>query len=291
MIDNPCYKKAVTIPYGISKIAIQRDFDKIEKNVVFMGALVPQKGFHLLADAWRVISVNFPGVKLYVVGSGQLYSKQIELGPKGVAIKKYENRIFQKLERNDKNVIFVGSVGPEERLSIFQKCSVAVVNPSGSTETFCLSGVELQQFGLPVVSARKFGLLDTVKHKKSGYLISHPRFLSSRILKLLKNEEKNKIMGIFGQVNVNNKYELNKIVLLWESLFDFLATNEKNALAEEILKLKIKSIQGVTGVLNRYLVLLFPNSWPTQVESWHMFKSVIRFLLNQIQNVWKRLGK
>ena len=142
-----------------------------------------------------------------------------------------------------------------------------------------------------MVSARKFGLLDTVKHKKSGYLISHPRFLSSRILKLLKNEEKNKIMGIFGQVNVNNKYELNKIVLLWESLFDFLATNEKNALAEEILKLKIKSIQGVTGVLNRYLVLLFPNSWPTQVESWHMFKSVIRFLLNQIQNVWKRLGK
>ena len=76
-------------------------FSQRSNIVVYVGGLLPYKGFHLLAKAWPIILKSVPDAELYVIGSGQLYNKEIEMGEYGLAERSYENcscNIYAKME-------------------------------------------------------------------------------------------------------------------------------------------------------------------------------------------------
>jgi glycosyltransferase involved in cell wall biosynthesis len=195
VLDTGVGRKCVIIPSPLIFQSEQFLKEKRHQQIVFLGALVPQKGFHLLADIWPRISRKFPDARLKVIGSGKLYGDSFHLGSKGIAVEGYEERIFRNLTFDDPTVEFLGVLPPLLKDEVISQSTLGIVNPSGNTETYCGSGIEMQSLGIPVVTARKYGLRDTVISRKTGILIRHKVFLFYAISKLLSNPNYTALLG------------------------------------------------------------------------------------------------
>lgn len=191
-------------------------------TVVYVGSLVEMKGFHILAKEWKHILKKVPDARLLVLGSGRLYDRKQKLGSYGIAEAAYEKKFIKYLTNQEGKILdsvsFEGIVG-QGKETFFSEASVGVVNPSAKSETFCLSAVEMELAGLPVIAGGKYGLFDTVKDKKTGYLIGNGRELRKRILELLLDSEKNENMGKYGRIFAREKFDSQKIAEQWHTLF------------------------------------------------------------------------
>lgn len=103
-----------------------------QHNVVYMGCIRPDKGFHVLAKAWPTIVSEIPDAQLFVIGNGQLYGKSVSLGKYGIATQDYENEFMPSLTDKAGNVLpsvhFLGLLG-DEKYEIMGRCKVGVPNP------------------------------------------------------------------------------------------------------------------------------------------------------------------
>lgn len=142
---------------------INHPFEKRNLNVAYVGSLVPAKGFDLLASAWPAVLAKVPDAQLFVVGSGKLYNRNSVLGKWNIADEKFENK-FMKHITNDNQVLpsvhFLGVLG-EEKNDLLLKCRVGVPNPSGNTETFGFTAIEMQSMGCNITTMKCSGYLDT----------------------------------------------------------------------------------------------------------------------------------
>lgn len=171
---------------GVRELVRLNPFEKRANIVTYVGSLVPYKGFHLLAQAWPFILKEVPDAELYVIGSGRLYDKNSKLGKFGLAEDSYEQQFMQYLcvdEQILPSVHFMGDMGIEKN-DILLKTKVGVPNPSGITETFCISAVEMQAMGAMVTTINFPGFIDTVNN---GCLYKHRNDLSKSVIDLLKN--------------------------------------------------------------------------------------------------------
>ena len=139
---------------GTREMVLGNPFEKRKNVVTYVGSLVPYKGFHLLAQAWPIILRQVPDAELYVIGSGRLYDKNVKLGRFGIAESSYEEQFMHYLCKDDEilpSVHFMGDMGVEKNKILLQT-KVGVPNPSGITETFCISAVEMQAMGAVVTT-------------------------------------------------------------------------------------------------------------------------------------------
>lgn len=195
---------------------INHPFEKRNLNVAYVGSLVPAKGFDLLASAWPAVLAKVPDAQLFVVGSGKLYNRNSVLGKWNIADEKFENK-FMKHITNDNQVLpsvhFLGVLG-EEKNDLLLKCRVGVPNPSGNTETFGFTAIEMQSMGCNITTMKCSGYLDTVFTKR--YLYYNSNNLAKNIIKLLlqKEHDYNEVYSFIKQ-----NFSFDKIVLEWEQLF------------------------------------------------------------------------
>jgi hypothetical protein len=205
-----------------------------------------------------------------------LYGDNYVLGEKGIASQEYEDRIFKNLDKDDASVTFFGKADSSIKSKILDTCKVGIVNPTGLTETFCLSAVEFQQRGIPVIGGRKFGLLDTVKHGKTGTLILHPSSLSRTIVKHLTKDRYNQKLGSQARVFVLQSYPLQLFLDRWQNVFQDLTTHDSPPIRLEGDRMKVRSMQGLLCIFNRYLVRISGGKWPTLVTIWENMKKTVR---------------
>ena len=170
----------------------------------------------LLASAWPAVLAKVPDAQLFVVGSGKLYNRNSVLGKWNIADEKFENK-FMKHITNDNQVLpsvhFLGVLG-EEKNDLLLKCRVGVPNPSGNTETFGFTAIEMQSMGCNITTMKCSGYLDTVFTKR--YLYYNSNNLAKNIIKLLlqKEHDYNEVYSFIKQ-----NFSFDKIVLEWEQLF------------------------------------------------------------------------
>ncbi|MDC5850455.1 glycosyltransferase family 4 protein [Vibrio europaeus] len=222
--------------------------------VVYLGALVPQKGFHGLAKIWPEILKECPKAKLDVIGSGSLYGEQDRFGPWGIAEKNYEEtHIIPYLSDGNGNVMssvrFLGRLGSEKK-EIISRAAVGVPNPLGQTENCPGSSLEFQALGTPVVSVRKNGLIDTVKDKETGLLSNSESELIRNICKLLRESEYSQRLGENGISFVDERYNCPKVVSEWLDLFSSL----ENGKRPKVFKLK-------NNYFDHHKYLIFANQY------------------------------
>lgn len=141
-------------------------------NVVYMGSIVPTKGFHVLARSWKAVLQEVPDAQLYVIGSGKLYDKNAQLGRFGIAEVAYEQQFMQYLtDENGKvldSVHFLGLLG-NEKFEVLGKCKVAVPNPTGDSECLPLTTMEMQLMGCGITTIFHQAYLDTVCNRQWLY--------------------------------------------------------------------------------------------------------------------------
>ncbi len=201
---------------------------KIEENIVtFIGSLEEAKGFGVLAQQWKQVVKYVPDAKLYILGGEDTYHTT-DLQKKNKDRTFFE-KCYDMLTNEDGNLMdsvhFLGNMGWEKN-KIFQKTKVGVVNPSFKHETFCIAAVELEVCGIPVVSASRYGLLDTVINGKTGILYNHESQLAGSIVKLLKNTELNIQFGNNAKKYVE-RFSPEVICPQWYELFTSVISDEK----------------------------------------------------------------
>lgn len=224
--DHIIAKKATYI-FNAIDTEIYKNYIKnvdIKNNIVcYLGSLIPEKGFHVLAKNWNTIKRHVPDAQLYVIGSGKLYDRNAKLGRFGIAEEKYENKFIKYLLKNeneiDENVHFYGVLGNREKLEVLSEAKVGVVNPTGRTETFCISAIEFECIGIPVVSIAKNALVDTIKNKKTGLISLSSNSIGKNVCKILKSKNY-KDMSLNAIEYVENKFNINYIIHQWKDIFE-----------------------------------------------------------------------
>lgn len=187
-------------------------------KVIYIGSLIPTKGFHLLAKAWPKIIKAIPDAELIVIGSGKLYDRNAKLGNYNIAEKSYEN-LFIPYLINDKNEIldsvhFLGILG-KEKYKIMQECKVGVPNPSGISETFGYTAIEMALMGCLVTSMKCPGYIDTIFETNHLYTNSHQ--ISKYIINLLNQNNCDEKYKIRLQYIINN-FSIDSVIPKWEDL-------------------------------------------------------------------------
>lgn len=223
---------------------ISKRKEHLDKIVTYTGSLVSSKGFHILARNWKKILKQCPNAKLYVVGTGKLYGRSLPLGKYEVADANYE-KIFMPhvLDRNGKilpSVKFLGLLNSSERRTLYRKTSVGVVNPSGISECTSASSIEFSLSGIPVVTRRYGGLIDSVINKKTGFLIKNDRQLVNGIITLLKDGKLNKFYGDNGISFVRSRFDTEKVIEQWHNVIKDVSENKHLKPVESLLLRKIK---------------------------------------------------
>lgn len=199
------------------------------KKVVYIGALVPAKGFHVLAQAWKDVIAEVPDAELIVIGSARVYDEDAELGKWGIAREEYEATsirpyLADESGRPIESVEFKGLLG-KEKIPLMQEACVGVVNPSGKSENCPGSAIEFQAAGTPVVSKAYRGLLDTVQHGETGLLGSEADVVDN-IVALLNNPERSRKMGRAGITWVKHRFSFESVCKEWVRLFENIQSGQ-----------------------------------------------------------------
>jgi glycosyltransferase involved in cell wall biosynthesis len=228
--DHPVVRKSAVVPNGIAWAPFEDapvPFDARGPVVTYIGSLVPQKGFGRLARAWPKVLARFPDAVLQVIGSGALYREGVELGKWGVASERFEREEIRPYLSDGagnphSSVRFLGVLG-SEKVDVLRNSWIGIANPVGSTETFCISAVEIQAAGTPVIAGAKYGLFDTVQAGSTGYLVSDVSELADRIVHLLTDRATAQRMGQKARQFARDSYAFESITPRWQALLSELA--------------------------------------------------------------------
>jgi glycosyltransferase involved in cell wall biosynthesis len=220
-IDHEVFTNSSTI-YNSSWGNYEATGTRKNNSVVYVGALVPRKGFHILAKAWNDVRKECPQAELFVIGSGALYDKNAQLGSLKLAESSYEDQFVNLLGGEDGiqrlGVHFLGNLGIEKK-RIIDSATVGVVNPSGLTENCPMSVVEFYQSGIPVVSSVKYGMRDMIVSGETGVLCKSSSDLSAALISFLNGSLDSERFGRNGIEFAKKKFSPDLIVENWMKIF------------------------------------------------------------------------
>ncbi len=162
-------------------------------NLLWVGRMVPVKGLSLLLSVFGKLSLDYPKLRLRLIGDG----------PERLNLESQVKKL--KLQ---KKISFAGNIlGKENNLIQEYKKADAFVLPSLSAEGFPITVIEAMAAKLPVI-ASDIGDVDLlVQNGKTGYLVhpENPQELFEKITKFI-NDPKRAKMGRQGYNLVRQKY-------------------------------------------------------------------------------------
>lgn len=188
--------------------------DEGELNVLFVGRVSPEKGIHMLIEAFAKVAAGEPRARLMIVGSRATLRPDFIVnisadplvraldrfygGPECDDYQTYLDVLVRKLNLSDK-VRFVGKVAHKE-LPNWYRASKVVVNPSLS-ESFGISIVEGMACGIPVVGTTVGGMLETIVDGETGLLVEpeRPDLLADAVVSVLGDDKRATTMGTYGR--------------------------------------------------------------------------------------------
>ncbi len=280
--DSPAWRKSTFIVNGFDVAGFQLPDPppRMTNLVTYLGALVPQKGFHMLAKVWPEIIAEVPHAQLQVIGSGALYDSSAELGPWGVADREYEmTHIIPHLSGADgspmPSVAFLGKLGLEKK-EILYRTLIGVPNPTGQTENCPGSALEFEACGAAVVSGSHYGMLDTIVHGKTGLLAPSESSLKGYIVRLLQNPEEAFRLGSNGPAFVSGKYDYHAVTNDWIKLLGTVHDGKSIELRRP--KLTVDTRRKLPAYLNRALQRAFG-----QIMEWPTSATLKRFVLGRFR--------
>jgi len=222
--DFPFLKgREILLPNGVEREEFERDPlfpEKAEREtsrILFVGAVSPQKGVHVLLDAFRAVRERFPEATLDIIGPQGTYplSEVYSLAdPRKVAAIQglfdgaYANRLKESVPVDlPSGIRFRGKIPREELLEHYYSADVFVF-PSLWDEGFGLPPVEAMAAGLPVVATTSGAVPETVIEGETGFLVGKgdPEALADRLCMLLSRPALRIQIGVAGRKRVLDRF-------------------------------------------------------------------------------------
>lgn len=196
------------------------------RRLLFVGRVSPEKGVHLLLEAFARVRNELSNVHLDIVGpGGNLPIEFIVLLSDDPKVRSLRDFYPGRLRRGDyfrdlqeslptdlaRHVTFTGPVPHSRIVSHYQQADI-LVNPSYS-ESFGMSLVEAMASGVPVIGTRVGGMTEVIETTGGGLLVESGdvRGLARAILSLLRNEDRRRALARAGQEAVQACYTWDQI--------------------------------------------------------------------------------
>lgn len=212
----------------IEKFSEQKDDlkerEERAKQLLFVGRISPEKGVHILLEAFAKVVEHHPETHLKIVGLTQLipYEFIVALSddPKVTKLASfYPDRWLSYLSRwqNDstiaERVSFIGSVSNSEVVNHYQNTDIFVF-PSIVNEAFGIPIIEAMAMGVPVVVSRSGAFEEVVDEGKTGLIVERDDAdaLAEAILQLLADEQSRKAMAKAARERVAALFTYDKVV-------------------------------------------------------------------------------
>jgi glycosyltransferase involved in cell wall biosynthesis len=169
-------------------------------RLVFAGALVPDKGVHLLISAFAELKGKYPHLQLEVFGSSSLWSRTDYLD-------------IAQLSSRIPGLIFHGKKTQREIADGFRRSGICVV-PSIWFDPYPLTSLEAQACGTPVVAFKMGGLPEGIVQHKTGVIIDDitPQALVEALDKLLANPDQLRVMSHQAAAHATRSFRWETVV-------------------------------------------------------------------------------
>ena len=172
---------------------------KSKKKLIFIWTIKRERGLEEIIKIWRnfVIKQN-PILELHIYG-----------------LKKKLNKISKK-NYNNVGIKFFGIVD-RKILATKYSYSTAMIHP-GYDETFCISALEGQASGLPVITIDRSALSERVLNNLNGYKVKNFEEMGKTIIKLANNNHEWKKLSdnIFEIIEELSEEKVEEYELLFE---------------------------------------------------------------------------
>jgi glycosyltransferase involved in cell wall biosynthesis len=173
----------------------------------------------------------YPDAVLNVIGSGKLYDRNARLGKYGIADEEYEKAFMPYLIDSGGQIlpsVKFWSILGKEKNEILQTTRVGVPNPSGRTETFGYTAIEMQFCGTLIATIKCPAYLETVC-PSAGILYdkqkSPEKKLAESVVALLGRDE-NHYEDVLRFLEAN--FSIDKVAGEWYRLFMDMMEGKEN---------------------------------------------------------------
>jgi glycosyltransferase involved in cell wall biosynthesis len=181
------------------------------RRLLFVGRVSPEKGIHVLVDAFVRVAERHANVDLDLVGDVSSLPREliVDLSRDPVInalARFYDDRPY-RAHLEDRippalrdRVHFTGIVPQVDLAELYQRAEVFIL-PSSCHEAFGMPLAEAMACGRPVVGARAGGIPELFEDGISGFLVERedPEALADAILRLLDDSELRQTMGARGR--------------------------------------------------------------------------------------------
>jgi glycosyltransferase involved in cell wall biosynthesis len=184
-------------------------------RVLFVGRVSPEKGVHVLVEAFHTVLSRFPEARLHIVGGPGSPPLDFLVGLSDDPLVAGLRRFYEgpddgrgpymgHLERAagaelGRRIIFEGRVDHDQTAAAYRRAGL-LVNPSLS-ESFGMTLVEAMMHGVPVVATRIGGMPYIVNDEETGLVVpaGDPQSLAAAICRVLSDRQAATRMGDAGR--------------------------------------------------------------------------------------------
>lgn len=173
---------------------IGETYDPSGDLLLYVGAIVPEKGVDVLLKAARILHDKGCAVPIHFIGSSKSWGSQ------------YDKK-FKESASSYSNVSLQGPKNHSDVLGYMKKSAVGIV-PTLKEEAFGMVAAEFMACGKPVIASDVGGLPEVVDDGETGFIIppNNPKALAEKILILLNNQELAVKMGEMGRLRVEKLF-------------------------------------------------------------------------------------
>ena len=179
------------------------------KRLLFVGRVSPEKGVHVLLEAFEKVIAHCPQTRLEIVGPPWQIRREYIVAltdnekvsglasfyesPNGGYLEQLQGRLSPELAEQ---VTFSGQVPHSQLIHHYRDVDI-FIHPSVWDDPFPLSVIEAMAMGIPVVATQAGGLVESVQNGKTGLLVEpgDADALAEAILGILSNDALCESMG------------------------------------------------------------------------------------------------
>lgn len=216
----------------VEKITVStgRSPSRPRSRVVFVGRVSPEKGLHVLMDAFARVLINCPEIHLEIIGGEFVPPLEFIVGvsddPMVRSLSRFYSGSYLESLRGQvkgdmkERVTFLGHIPRQEMIEHLRGADL-FVQPSIASEMFGMATAEAMAAGIPVVATRICGVPEVVADGETGLLVrpDDPEALANAMVCLLKNANLSEQMGRAGRSRVERLFSWDSTVASLEHLY------------------------------------------------------------------------
>jgi len=207
------------IPLGVRKSLFAEQVGKIPYKVIYSSN--PDRGLYILADMWKELTERIPGITLTICYGWEGLKTWSDTEEWKQSVTEQQNKLMENLGKFD-NVRFTGRIKKADLAKEFMSSELCLY-PNNFWETFCLTALETQIAGTPIITT-DMGALQTTVDKNFNILIEgnpfnkkyQMRFIEETV-RLLNDRERLDYWSKCNRLNkITSKCDWSDIVGIWE---------------------------------------------------------------------------